>query len=86
VPVNWNPVLHRLFTDMLFAGGATAVVYSPLGQRAGDISIRRLPSLSGRQGRFRAATLLYTGWVTEELLRDLARRVEATNERVSGRV
>jgi len=35
VPVNWNPVIHRLLSAMLFAGGATAVVYSPLGQRSG---------------------------------------------------
>jgi aquaporin Z len=30
-----NPALRRLVTGLLFAGGATAVVYSPLGQRSG---------------------------------------------------
>lgn len=30
-----DPVLRRLVTGLLFAGGATAVVYSPLGQRSG---------------------------------------------------
>ena len=35
VPVVPNPALRRLLTGMLFAGGATAVVYSPLGQISG---------------------------------------------------
>jgi aquaporin Z len=35
VPVVSNPVLRRLLTGILFAGGATAVVYSPLGQISG---------------------------------------------------
>jgi aquaporin Z len=35
VPVVPNPVLRRLLTGILFAGGATAVVYSPLGQISG---------------------------------------------------
>src|SRR6185503_2720911 len=35
VPVVPNAALRRLFTGILFAGGATAVVYSPLGQRSG---------------------------------------------------
>jgi aquaporin Z len=35
VPAITNPVLRRLVTGLLFAGGATAVVYSPIGQRSG---------------------------------------------------
>ena len=35
VPVVPNPALRRLLTGILFAGGATAVVYSPLGQISG---------------------------------------------------
>ena len=35
VPEIANPLLRRLVTGLLFAGGATAVVYSPLGQRSG---------------------------------------------------
>ena len=35
VPVVPNPGLRRLLTGILFAGGATAVVYSPLGQISG---------------------------------------------------
>ena len=35
VPEIPNPMLRRLVTGLLFAGGATAVVYSPLGQRSG---------------------------------------------------
>ena len=35
VPVVPNPTLRRLLTGILFAGGATAVVYSPLGQISG---------------------------------------------------
>jgi len=35
VPVVPNGALRRLFTGILFAGGATAVVYSPLGQISG---------------------------------------------------
>ena len=35
VPVVPNGVLRRLLTGIMFAGGATAVVYSPLGQISG---------------------------------------------------
>jgi aquaporin Z len=35
VPEIPNAALRRLVTGLLFAGGATAVVYSPLGQRSG---------------------------------------------------
>jgi aquaporin Z len=35
VPPIHNAVLRRLITGLIFAGGATAVVYSPLGQRSG---------------------------------------------------
>ena len=35
VPEIPNPTLRRLVTGLLFAGGATAVVYSQLGQRSG---------------------------------------------------
>lgn len=35
VPVVPNPALRRLLTGILFAGGATAIVYSPLGQISG---------------------------------------------------
>lgn len=35
VPPIEPPVLRRFLTGLLFAGGATAVVYSPLGQRSG---------------------------------------------------
>ena len=35
VPPISNPTLRRLVTGILFAGGATLVVYSPLGQRSG---------------------------------------------------
>jgi aquaporin Z len=35
VPEIANPMWRRLVTGLLFAGGATAVVYSPLGQRSG---------------------------------------------------
>jgi len=35
VPAIANPALRRLLTGLLFAGGATAVVYSPLGQISG---------------------------------------------------
>jgi aquaporin Z len=35
VPAVSSPLLRRLITGILFAGGATAVVYSPLGQRSG---------------------------------------------------
>jgi aquaporin Z len=35
VPVVPIPALRRLITGLLFAGGATAVVYSPLGKRSG---------------------------------------------------
>jgi aquaporin Z len=35
VPVLQSGALRRLFTGILFAGGATAVVYSPLGQISG---------------------------------------------------
>ena len=35
VPVVPNGALRRLLTGILFAGGATAVVYSPLGQMSG---------------------------------------------------
>jgi aquaporin Z len=35
VPVVPVPALRRLITGLLFAGGATAVVYSPLGKRSG---------------------------------------------------
>jgi aquaporin Z len=35
VPAIGNPALRRLLTGLLFAGGATAVVYSPLGQISG---------------------------------------------------
>jgi aquaporin Z len=35
VPEIDNPMWRRLATGLLFAGGATAVVYSPLGQRSG---------------------------------------------------
>ena len=35
LPVVPNPMLRRLITGILFAAGATAVVYSPLGQRSG---------------------------------------------------
>jgi len=35
VPAVPNPALRRLLTGLLFAGGATAVVYSPLGQISG---------------------------------------------------
>ena len=35
VPFVHNDALRRLITGMLFAGGSTAVVYSPLGQRSG---------------------------------------------------
>ena len=51
---------RNLLTGIMFAGRATAVVYSPPGQISGDR--------------------------TEELLRQLARRVKAANERAVGRV
>jgi aquaporin Z len=35
VPAISNPALRRLVTGILFAGGATAIVYSPLGQISG---------------------------------------------------
>lgn len=35
VPVIDPPMLRRFITGLLFAGGATLVVYSPLGQRSG---------------------------------------------------
>ena len=35
LPVVPVPALRRLITGLLFAGGATAVVYSPLGKRSG---------------------------------------------------
>jgi aquaporin Z len=35
VPVVPNPMLRRLITGIIFAAGATVVVYSPLGQRSG---------------------------------------------------
>ncbi len=35
VPIVPVPALRRLITGLLFAGGATAVVYSPLGKRSG---------------------------------------------------
>jgi aquaporin Z len=35
VPEVPSPAIRRLITGMLFAAGATAVVYSPLGQRSG---------------------------------------------------
>jgi len=35
MPVMPVPALRRLVTGLLFAGGATAVVYSPLGKRSG---------------------------------------------------
>jgi aquaporin Z len=35
VPPIDPPILRRFITGLLFAGGATAVVYSPLGQRSG---------------------------------------------------
>ncbi|HET7694432.1 MAG TPA: aquaporin [Vicinamibacterales bacterium] len=35
VPAVDNPMLRRLLTGIMFAGGATAVVYSPLGQVSG---------------------------------------------------
>jgi aquaporin Z len=35
MPVVPNPVMRRLITGILFAGAATLVVYSPLGQRSG---------------------------------------------------
>lgn len=35
VPQIESPALRRFVTGLLFAGGATAVVYSPLGQRSG---------------------------------------------------
>jgi aquaporin Z len=35
VPIIHNDALRRLVTGSLFAGGATLVVYSPLGQRSG---------------------------------------------------
>ena len=35
VPVVPSPALRRLLTGVMFAGGATAVVYSPLGQISG---------------------------------------------------
>ncbi|PYR88520.1 MAG: hypothetical protein DMF84_27875 [Acidobacteria bacterium] len=35
MPVVPNPMLRRLITGIMFAAGATAVVYSPLGQRSG---------------------------------------------------
>ena len=35
MPVVPQPALRRLITGLLFAGGATLVVYSPLGQRSG---------------------------------------------------
>lgn len=35
MPVMPNPMLRRLITGIMFAAGATAVVYSPLGQRSG---------------------------------------------------
>ncbi len=35
MPTMSNPMLRRLATGILFAGGATLVVYSPLGQRSG---------------------------------------------------
>lgn len=35
IPPIEPPILRRFVTGLLFAGGATAVVYSPLGQRSG---------------------------------------------------
>lgn len=35
VPPIEPPILRRFLTGLLFAGGATAVVYSPIGQRSG---------------------------------------------------
>lgn len=35
IPAIEPPILRRFLTGLLFAGGATAVVYSPLGQRSG---------------------------------------------------
>jgi aquaporin Z len=35
MPVMPNPALRRLITGIMFAAGATLVVYSPLGQRSG---------------------------------------------------
>jgi aquaporin Z len=55
VPVIENATLRRLITGLLFAGGATAVVYSPIGQRSGGhinpavtLAFWRLGKVEGR--------------------------------------
>ena len=55
IPAIENAALRRLVTGLLFAGGATAIVYSPLGQRSGGhinpavtLALWRLGNVPGR--------------------------------------
>jgi aquaporin Z len=57
VPATLNPALRRLVTGILFAGGATAVVYSPLGQRSGGHINPAVTLAFWRLGKFPGAAV-----------------------------
>src|SRR5678815_4623405 len=72
VPVVENGALRRLLTGLMFAGGATAVVYSPLGQISGGhinpavtLAFWRLGKVSTRDAVIYSC-LLYTSDAADE--------------------
>jgi aquaporin Z len=66
VPAIGNAVLRRLITGILFAGGATAVVYSPLGQRSGAHINPAVTLAFWRMGKVPAADAV--GYVVAQIL------------------
>ena len=92
VPIGSNGALRRLLTGIMFAGGATAVVYLPFGQISGG-DINPAVTLGFRRLGVRRVNKHDLGHVlaevrdrTGELLRQRVRGVKAANERMAGRV
>ena len=70
VPEIPNAVLRRLVTGLLFAGGATAVVYSPLGQRSGGHINPAVTLAFWRLGKFPGADV--PGYIAAQVLGAIA--------------
>lgn len=87
VPAIQVPALRRLVTGLLFAGGATAVVYSPLGKRSGGhinpavtLAFWKLGQIPGRDALFYVTAqvlgAIAGAGVAARIWSDLARSVQ----------
>ena len=70
LPAVPNPTLRRFITGLLFAGGATAVVYSPLGQRSGAHINSAVTLAFWRIGKFPGSAV--PGYILAQVLGALA--------------